>query len=83
MKCSEKETQPSDCSDKESVLKMANRVAERKFFDKIDNFQIEILEEADSYTVVYSLKDTLRRGGGGHVIISKKDCRVVDFKGYR
>ena len=74
----------TDCYDKEAVLKELNIIAEKKLKDKIDSFEVEIEEETDFYTVIYTniqrLNDPLKKGGGGFLIkVSKKDCKVVEY----
>jgi len=89
MKCLDNETDKcSDCFDKEYVLKVANRIAKKRLNDKIDNFEIKFEEEEDSYTIFYmnteARNDTLMKGGGEIFLrISKKDCKVIDYKKFK
>jgi len=86
MKCTDdKILQCSDCYDRETVLEAINKIAEKKLGNKIDDFEVKIEEETNFYTITYtniqSLNDPLKRGGGGFLItISKKDCKIVDYK---
>ena len=91
MKCSDGKTIIcSDCSDKETVLEVLYKIAEKKFGYRIDKFETHISEDIDCYTISFfdtqDTKDTLtiRKGGrGGFVKIAKKDCEVLDYKLYQ
>jgi len=84
MKCTDDEfIKCSDCHDREAVLKVVNKMAERKLNDKIDKFNIEIEEEDDFYTIIYThielLNNPLKKGGSTFIKISKKDCKIVEY----
>lgn len=89
MKCRDTENlSPSDCSDKNAVLKVANKIAEKKLGNDIDNFEIKVEEEENFYTVTYTnreaLKDPLKKGGGDIFLkISKRDCKIIDYKKFK
>jgi hypothetical protein len=85
MKCSGNESlKCSNCYDREAVLKVVNKMAEKKLNDKIDKFEVEIEEEEDFYTIIYThielFNNPLKKGGSTFIKISKKDCKVVDYK---
>ena len=86
MSCSviNKKIKCSDCYDIESILKITNKMVEKRYNDSIDKFEIKIEEEEDFYTIIYTnierLNNPLAKGGGILMTISKKDCKIVDCK---
>jgi hypothetical protein len=57
-----------------------------QLFSKIENYDIDIYEEPDSYRVVFHLKLDLSEdafGGGARYTIRKTDYRIVDKKYFK
>ena len=86
MSCSviNKKLKCSDCYDIECILKITNKMVEKRYNDSIDKFEIEIEEEEDFYTIIYTnierLNNPLCKGGKKILIkISKKNCKIVDY----
>ena len=84
MSCSviNKKLKCSDCYDIECILKFTNKMVEKRNNDNIDKFEIKIEEEEDFYTINYHrkrLNNSLSKGGGLSIKISKKDCKIVDY----
>ena len=65
----------------EADTKDANRMAElEKQLEKIESCEILIIDETDFYTISYTPHNTSMFGGGIIIKISKKDCKIVDYK---
>jgi hypothetical protein len=65
----------------EADLKDANRMeALDEQLEKIDRCEILIIDKMDFYTIFYSRNDFSSFGGGFWMKISKKDCKIVDYK---
>jgi len=76
----------SDCYDRKAVLKAVNQLAGKRLDSKIENYQIEIKEDQNSYVITYINKEVLRGlklGGGLFFKISKKDCKIIDYKKFK
>lgn len=73
----------SDCSDTACVLQKTDKIAKQYIGKKALRYQKEIDEEVERYIVTYTNPELLNnpnmRGGSLYVIISKKDCKVVDW----
>lgn len=75
---------PEDCADKNTVVKAANKVAEKRLNDKLENFEVSVNEEDEFYTITYNnrklRRDSLTKGGGDiYLKISKKDCKIIEY----
>ena len=90
MKCSNREyLKCSDCSNKKLVLESVNKFAEKKLGNKIGDFKTKIEEDTDFYTVTYTNREysdnPLKKGGGGSfsLTISKKNCKIIDYRQFK
>ncbi len=66
-------------SSKENALKIADNIIEKEGYD-LSLLKREITEDNSTYTIKYSIKDSLIIGGGAKIILSKKDLKVIEKK---
>ena len=84
----EKNDKCSDCFDKESALNVANKKAKKILRNRIDNFEMKIEETDENFIIFYEntecRNNPLCKGGGEIlIIISKKDCKIVDYMRFK
>jgi hypothetical protein len=77
-----------DCYDKECVSKQVHKIAKRKLGNKADNYEKKIEDEGDNFVISYINQeyrnDPLKKGGDEIMIkISKKECRIVEYKRFK
>jgi hypothetical protein len=58
------------------IKKKADAIIEKEGYD-LKDFKIVFYEDSNRYTVIYSLVDSLKIGGGATIIFRKKDLNIL------
>ncbi|MDL2228585.1 hypothetical protein LJC25_05560 [Bacteroidales bacterium OttesenSCG-928-K03] len=79
-----KEIRNIDCNDRESVIAVANKIAQKKYHEELEDLYIYFEESHDSYCITYVNRecssDPLCKGGEFYITVTKIDCKMIFFE---
>ena len=79
IRLSNKQTKQCD----ENVAGKSADLAMRKYRYRVETLDRSVTELDSVFLVQYMPKDTIMRGGGGEIKISKETCELLDVKFYQ
>lgn len=77
-----------DCHDKGCVSQQVHKIAKKKLGKEVDSYNIKVEEDGDFFVFSYinkEYRDNPMKKGGDEIMIkiSKKDCRVIEYKRFK